>query len=223
MIYFTTLGRPRSMGRLQLLVLVFAVSPLAVWAKSAERALVGSTAQPTYLASSIPIIGAVTETSVLGYRMLAWPVQASLQQLQQNLAVIPNCEPIAITAQNACVNEFLLISFQETKNGFIWSEAAPATNHSSSRPTQYQLLFSSLEGMNRSTMWKVSRAIADVYRTELHHVSNLGANIVIQDMYTGSFVIEAEATNMRISIMGWRESADSVLVTQVEQLRGNYD
>lgn len=182
-----------------------------------------SNPKPTYLEDTIAISGAVTETSVVGYRMLAWPVQASLQQLQQNLAEIPNCEPVSIEEQNACVNEFALISFLEHENGFIWSEASPVEEPHNPRPAEYQLIFSTLDGMNRSTMWRVSRGIEEVYRTELNRVNTLGANILTQDLYAGGFAIEAEASNVNISIAGWREAEDSVLLTQVEQFRGSHD
>ena len=182
-----------------------------------------SAPQPTYLADSIAISGAVTETSVVGYRMLAWPVQASLQQLQQNLAAIPNCEPVSIVEQNACVNEFALISFLESENGFIWSEASPVEYQHNPRSAEYQLIFSTLDGMNRSTMWRVSRGIAEVYRAELNRVTSLGADILTQDLYVGGFAIEAENPNVLISIAGWREAEASVLLTQVEQYRGSHD
>jgi hypothetical protein len=182
-----------------------------------------SNPQPTYLENTITISGAVTETSVVGYRMLAWPVQASLQQLQQNLAAIPNCEPVSIAEQNACINEFALISFLEHENGFIWSEASPVEEPHNPRPAQYQLIFSTLDGMNRSTMWRVSRGIDEVYRTELNRVNTQGANILIQDLYVGGFAIEAETYSVHISIAGWREAENSVLLTQVEQFRGSHD
>lgn len=182
-----------------------------------------SASQPNYLADSIAISGAVTETSVVGYRMLAWPVQASLQQLQQNLAAIPNCEPLSIAEQNACVNEFALISFLENEKGFIWSEASPVEYQHNSRSAEYQLIFSTLDGMNRSTMWRVSRGIAEVYRAELNRVASLGAGILIQDLYIGGFAIEAENSDVLISIAGWGEAEDSVLLTQVEQYRGSHD
>lgn len=204
-------------------VLLSAVTHIQALAQSDGSEFVYRNPQPIYLANSIAISGAVTETSVVGYRMLAWPVKASLQQLQQNLAAIPNCEPISIVEQNACVNEVSLISFLEHENGFIWSEASPVEEPHNPRPAEYQLIFSTLDGMNRSTMWRVSRGIEDLYRTELNRVHTLGANILTQDLYAGGFAIEAETPNVHISIAGWREAEDSVLLTQVEQFRGSHD
>ncbi|MCH8492204.1 MAG: hypothetical protein LAT53_03050 [Idiomarina sp.] len=214
--------RPRFFLLLSVLLLSDA-GYLQALAQSDASEFVYSNPKPTYLASSIAISGAVTETSVVGYRMLAWPVQASLQQLQQSLAAIPNCEPISIVEQNACINEFSLISFLEHENGFIWSEASPVEESHNPRPAEYQLIFSTLDGMNRSTMWRVSRGIEDVYRTELNRVHTLGANILTQDLYAGGFAIEADTPNVHISIAGWREAEDFVLLTQVEQFRGRHD
>lgn len=163
-----------------------------------------------------------SSVQVAGFVTNIWPARLPYEKLEQILLQVDGCRLIQTEVkQVSCLGPSFLLSIYQGTDDVFWSEAYLDEQGSSHETPNLKLIANAVpvsvymgNGYHVET-WIQQDSIANLHQQALASAQGQGWQILLNDVYSGSFVVAKENSSEKVYIAGWQQEHGRIFVTRI--------
>lgn len=174
---------------------------------------------PRFLDAQHVLLEARSKLQFASYNLHIWPARLPYSKLRELLRNLDGCTVFQIEQQQtSCIGADYIVSTYASDSRVLWSEAyieeqvREETASSLTPVSVYQATDHSIH------TWVTRDSIRSIYRQALDDAQASNWQIVLHDIYAGSFVLAKENKTESVSIAGWQQDDGRVFITRLSKM-----